>query len=179
MLRTLLPVNLGVMHLPVSKHVWLFAFVIAALGVAGYFLGQTLAAHPKLETFKLLNIAGLSYDFLGLVVLTEAVAKNDRLRSFVVSWLAGTVLWVQSVVPLGAAFGAGLASGPSASVASHFFISFWVYSIFLLAALEASVFYPRVPEMQEPTGRSRRFGFLLLVSGVLVQLVAAFKDLYA
>jgi hypothetical protein len=167
------------MRLPVSRHLWLFLFVVASLGVAGYLLGRTLAAHPKLETFKLLNIAGLSYDFLGLMVLTETVAKNEQLKSFVVSWLAGTVLWVQTIVPLGAAFGAGFASNaPSGPIASSFFISFWIYSIFVLAALEASVFYPRVPEMQEPTGRSRRFGVLLLISGVLVQLIAAFKDLY-
>lgn len=168
------------MPLNVRRANQIFVVFIAALGVAGVFLGHALAAHPKLETFKLLNVVGLTYDLLGIVVLSEVVAQSERLKAFLVKWVAGYLLWAQSVVPLGALIGAWAASAsPSSSVATGFFASFWVYSIFILAAIDSTVFSPRFERLQNLSLRARTFGLLLLVTGVVIQIVAAFKDLYA
>lgn len=157
-----------------------FVVFIAALGVTGVFLGQALAAHSKLETFKLLNIVGLTYDLLGIVVLAEVVAQSKRLKAFMVKWVAGFLLWAQSVVPFGAFFGAWVANAsPSSSVATGFFASFWAYSILILAVIDSTVFFPRLQRLQDLSLRARTFGLLLLLTGVVIQIVAAFKDLYA
>jgi hypothetical protein len=84
------------------------------------------------------------------------------------------------VVPLGAAAGAWLAAeATSGAKAASFFVALFVYSMLPLAVLDATVFYPRLPSLQGYAQRVRRFGLFLLVSGVVVQLVAAFQDLYA
>lgn len=168
------------MPLNVRRANQVFVVFIAALGVAGVFLGQALAAHPKLETFKLLNIVGLTYDLLGIVVLAEVVAQSERLKAFMVKWVAGFLSWAQSVVPLGALVGAWVASAsPSSSVATGFFASFWAYSILILAVIDSTVFFPRLQRLQDLSLRARTFGLLLLLTGVVIQIVAAFKDLYA
>lgn len=156
-------------------NVWL-CFLVAL----GLLLGAAIAAHPRLETFKLLNILGLTLDLLGLVVLSEFVVASERWKSFVVKWVAGVLLWAQTVVPLAAAAGAALSSSaPSSLKASVFFVSLFAYSLVPLALLDHTVFYPSRWDAADKTQRTRRFGLLLLISGVLVQLAAAFQDLYA
>ncbi len=158
----------------------LFCAFISVLLAAGAVLGWRVAAHPKLETFKLLNIFGLTYDFLGLVVLSEFVAESERWKKLVVRRVAGLLLWGQTVIPMGAAAGAWIAGDlPSAAKATSFFLLLFVYSLLPLAVLDATVFYPRSPDLQDITQRTRRFGLMLLVSGVMVQLAASFMDLYA
>ena len=157
-----------------------FNIWLGFLLVVGFALGFGIAAHPKLETFKLLNILGLTLDLLGLVVLSEFVTSSEKWKSFVVKWVAGVLLWAQTVIPLAAAAGASIvADAPSSSKASAFFIALFGYSLIPLALLDHTVFYPSRFDLADKTQRTRRFGLLLLISGVLVQLVAAFKDLYA
>ncbi|TAJ30676.1 MAG: hypothetical protein EPO64_03045 [Nitrospirae bacterium] len=158
----------------------IFVVFIVALGLVGGLLGHSLARYPKLETFKLLNIVGLVYDLLGIIVLSEVVAKNERLKAFMVKWVAGFLIWAQSVVPLGALFGAWVGSSlPSSSVAVGFFASFFVYSVFVLTVIDSTVFFPRLARFQSLSFRTRTFGLVLLITGVFIQLVAAFKDLNA
>ena len=158
----------------------LFVVFIVVLGLSGALLGHTLARYPKLETFKLLNIVGLTYDLLGILVLSEAVAQSERLKAFMVDWVAGFLLWTQSVVPLGALVGAWLGSSlPSSGITTHFFASFFAYSILVLALIDSTVFFPRFKRLQDLSLRARTFGLILLITGVVIQLVAAFKDLNA
>ena len=157
-----------------------FILWIATLLAVGGLLGLTLASHPNLETFKLLNILGLVLDLLGLLVLSEFVVNSERWKAFVVKWVAGVLLWAQTVVPLGAAAGAALAHAyPSSEKASGFFFTLFVYSLLPLALLDHTVFNPSKFDAADRTQRTRRFGLLLLASGVSVQLIAAFQDLYA
>lgn len=156
-----------------------FVIVVAILLAVGACIGRALAAHPNLEPFKLLNIVGLTYDLLGLVVLSEAVAGSARWKSVVVRWLAGVILWGQTVIPLGAAIGAWSTNFASSSVASHFFFLFWAWSIMPLAFLDAKVYYPRVTVDHGMDVRVKRLGVGLLFAGVLVQLLAGYFDLYA
>ena len=156
-----------------------FAIFIAALLGAGVYMGVALSRLPKLETFKLLNILGLTLDLLGLLVLSEIVLSSERWKAFVIKWVAGVLLWGQTVVPLGAALGAEvLGVGPSTSRAAGFFFALFAYSLVPLAVLDHAVFYPGRFSVADKTQRTRRFGLLLIASGVLVQLIAAFQDLY-
>lgn len=158
----------------------IFVGGIVLLLSVGYFLGSALASHPKLETFKLLNILGLSLDLLGLIVLSEYVAASEKWKALVVNWIAGILLWTQTVVPLGAAIGAWLNStSASSSKASAFFVALFVYSLLPLALLDIAVVYPNKLDVADKTQRTRRFGLLLLLSGIVVQIIAAFQDLHA
>jgi hypothetical protein len=105
----------------VRRNKYVFFSGIAVLLTVGCAIAVSLAHHPKLESFKLLNIAGLSYDFLGLVVLSEMVASSDRWKNFVVRWVAGLILWGQTVVPLGAAMGAWISGSTSSAHTVNFF----------------------------------------------------------
>lgn len=170
----------GVRILDMRRSTALFILWILLLLAIGWHIGRALAIHPKLETFKLLNILGLTYDMLGLLVLSEMVVTSERLKSFVIFWVAGVVLWAQSVVPLGAAAGAWVGvDGVSSGKAARFFIGLFCYSLLPLAILDHSVFNPKKADASDKTQRNRRFGLFLLVTGVTVQLIAAFQDLYA
>ncbi len=157
-----------------------FFAVLAVLFAAGGYVGVALSSHPKLEWFKLLNIVGLACDLLGIIVLSEIAIQSEKISQFFVDWVAGFILWGQTVLPLGAAIGAWLlGNGPSSSLVAQFFVSFFVYSLVLLAVLEACVFGPGARMQFRVVQRSRAFGLWLLIVGTFVQLVAAFKDLYA
>lgn len=122
-----------------------FHSVLLLLGLAA---GYRLAALPRLETYKLLNVAGLSYNLLGVLVLSELLTESARWKNFCVSFLAPGVLWVQTLIPLGAivgAFGpAQLMHKPSSVVVGKFFIGFWSYSLIPLWILNETVVLPQL-----------------------------------
>lgn len=156
----------------------IFVGALAATGALGIAIGYVLSGYTKLETFKLLNIVGLFYDLLGIIVLSEIVANSTAVRNFFVEWVSGSLIWAQTVIPLGALIGTAFGySLPSSGVAAKFLVSFFAYSVLVLGVMEATVFVPKLRWFQSFETRSHMFGLILLVTGVLIQLVAAFKDL--
>jgi len=79
----------------------LFSVFFAALLAAGAWLGYWLSSFPKLDTVKLLAVLGISYQLLGIVVLSETISTSERLKKFVVNWLSGILIWAHTIVPLG------------------------------------------------------------------------------
>jgi hypothetical protein len=77
------------------------------LGVAA---GYQLSALPKLETHKLLNVAGLFYDFLGVAVLSEMVASSAKWKQISVDAIAPGILWLHTIFPFGTFLGGFLAA---------------------------------------------------------------------
>lgn len=115
---------------PVRISTAIFIGIVIALCALSWSLGQAAAGMQRLETFKLLNILGLSLDLLGLIVLAEFVVTSERLKNFVVLWIAGAVLWGITVVPIGAWFGAlAYSEGPSSAKAANFFINLFGYAV--------------------------------------------------
>ena len=157
-----------------------FGVFVVALLAAGACLGYVLAGYEKLVPYKLLNIIGITYDLLGIVVLAEFVTKSEPLKAFMVHWVAGLLLWAHSVIPLGVLIGAGIGHAlPSAAITAKFFLSFLVYSLAVLALLELAVFNPKASRLQPLAMRTQVFGLILLFSGVIAQLVAALQDFNA
>jgi hypothetical protein len=157
----------------------IFVGIAAVASAIGGVLGWQLASRTSLETYKLLAIVGQTYSLLGFLVLSELVTSSERWRHFVVRWVAGVLLWGQTLVPLGAAAGAFLHhSAPSSGKVAGFFGTFLIYSILPLGVLDATMFYPRMQHLQDLKTRVRRFGFMLLLAGAVVQLFAAFLDFY-
>lgn len=85
-----------------------FFGLVAALLLLGVWLGYVLAGYEKLAPYKLLNIIGIVYGLLGIVVLAEFVTKSESIKAFMVNWVAGLLLWAHTIIPLGAIAGAGL-----------------------------------------------------------------------
>jgi hypothetical protein len=157
-------------------------FFAAAAGIAllGIWLGFALSRLPKIAPYKLLNIAGIIYGLLGVVVLAELVMKSDALKRIMVTYVAGAVVWASLVVPLGMLLGAGFAYAagmPSAASTASCSISFVVWSMLPLSTLDATVVAPTRLIKIGVHGRHQIFGLALLLCGGTLQLVAAVFDL--
>jgi Na+/melibiose symporter-like transporter len=153
-----------------------FLVLVSVLLLLGLAAGYRLSTLPRLETYKLLNVAGLSYSLLGMLVLSELLASATWKR-ICVKFLAPAVLWLHSLIPLGAfvgAFVAKLMHKPSWEIVCKFFIGFFTYSLIPLSVLNEFVVWPQLPSIKRDIeARWRLFGLFLLSSGVAVQLVAA------
>lgn len=152
----------------------IFVSLVIAAGIAA---GHALALLPSLERHKLLNVVGLFYDLLGVVVLSEMVASSETWEKISVDMVAPFVAWLHTLFPLGALRGACLTRGPSSLVVSEFAIGFWGYALIPLALLNETVAFPQFRVLRNIESRWRRFGLLLLLSGVGLQLFAAIVGL--
>jgi len=163
-----------------ARSTFLFGGFIAALLLAGTFLGYVLAGYEKLVPYKLLNIIGIVYGLLGIVVLAEFVTKSEVMKAFMVHWVAGILLWAHTIIPLGILVGTGVGhSLPSAGITAKFFVSFFVYSLLVLGFLESAVLNPKFKKFQVLATRTQVFGLILLLSGIVAQLIAALQDFNA
>lgn len=157
-----------------------FLAAAACMTLVGGWLGPALSRLPKLAPYKLLNIAGIVYGLLGVVVLAELVMKSDALKRFMVTYVAGTILWASMVVPIGMLFGAGIAYAfgqPSAAPAATWSLSFVVWSLLPLSAVDATVVAPTRLIKIDLHGRHQILGLALILGGGLLQLAAAVVDL--
>jgi len=74
------------------------------LFTVGVYAGYRLSSIPELRSSKLLNLAGLLYAFLGVLVLSEMLA-NKQWKDFCVTRLAPAISWIHIIIPFGAFFG--------------------------------------------------------------------------
>lgn len=161
-----------------SPNLWFSALLVILL-VFGGWLGHALAGRAELAIYKLLNILGIIYGLLGIVVLSEFVVRSDPLKSFMVQWVATAVAWAHSIIPIGALVGVGMGYQlSSAGITAKFFLGLLAYSIPPLLFVEMAVFNPRLKVFaaQPIAVRNQIFGLALLISGMIVQLIAALQD---
>lgn len=78
-------------------------FLVGAVcvGLAGGWAGFALSCLPKIAPHKLLNIVGILYGLLGVIVLAEIVVKSEALKRVMVTYVAGYALWASMLIPLG------------------------------------------------------------------------------
>jgi hypothetical protein len=154
--------------------------MIGILLLAGLFIGYRLSSIPNLQTYKLLNLVGLIYAFLGVLVLSEILAV-DGWKNFCVKKLAPSVSWVQTIVPFGAFVGSSiglLRRNPSGILVALYSLAFWGYSLLVIVPLNEIVVLPKLPFIKKDVEtRWRWLGFLLVLGGVSAQLVAGIMDL--
>lgn len=156
----------------------MFPAFIALLLVLGIYLGWFLANRPSFSVPVLLNVAGIGYSILAVIVLYEAVAQNEKLKRVIISYVAPFLLWAQTVVPLGVTASWFLIRNlPHGNEVSAFGFSFFTYSILPLLFVDATVTFPRIEKLRSLDGRHRRYGLFLLLSGLGMQLVAALAGL--
>lgn len=158
---------------------WFYIFISAIL-ILGVAIGYHLSKFQKLETYKLLNVAGLLYTLLAVIVLSEIALANPKWKHIAVAWVAPAVLWIHTAVPLGIFIG-GLAArilltAGSGSQVSQFGIRFFFYSILPLSVLNDFVVFPRFVKLRTIESRWRWLGLFLLLTGVALQLIAALME---
>lgn len=148
--------------------------------VLGFIAGYRLSGIAKLDTIKLLNLIGLLYTFIGVIVLSEVLA-TDRWKRISVKWVAPTIMWLQGVIPIGAfisSYAAYLMHRPSSTTVGTFAIAFFSYSLIPTTLFNEIVVFPRLPLIRRDVEtRWRWLGFFLVLSGVGVQLLAALLDI--
>ncbi len=109
------------------------------------------------------------------------LAPNPRWKKLSLDVVARLVLWLHTILPLGAFLGGLLAallkSSSSWAIVPKFAFSFWLYSLIPLSILDATVTLPFLPSLKSLESRWRWFGLYLLLAGVGLQLIAAFLGL--
>jgi len=150
--------------------------------VTGGFLAYQLGGMPIVDFNKLLNIVGMIYGLLGALVLSEFVIENERWRSFVVEKLTDVLIRVHGFVPLGATFTSFVLFAvdhshfPSSLQLGAPFMGFLLYSLLPIFFVEDYVFLPKPPRTSDHIVRVRIFGIFLIVTGIIVQIIAAVND---
>ena len=152
--------------------------MIASGAVLAYLLGSL----QKLELFKVLNIVGIIYGLVGVVILSEFVIKNEKWSRFVVEKLSDLMIWAHGTIPFGVTitslvlFLVARDQFPSSETIGGSFMLFTFYSLVPTFWVEDYVFGPKSPRTKDPILRTRIFGLFLVITGMVVQLVAAIQD---
>ena len=116
------------------------------------------------------------------MVLSEFVTQNDRWRHFVVEKLSGLLIWAHGTIPLGTAvtslvlFLMARNQFPSSLIIGPSFMGFALYALLPTVFIEHFVFAPKFVRFKDPVLRTRIFGLFLVVTGMVVQLIAAIQD---
>lgn len=160
-----------------------FQVMLVTLLLVGGVIAISLGSWRALETFKLLNVVGILYGLVGVVVPSEFVVENARWREFIVAKVSGVLLWVHLAVPLGATVTGAILSWvakthfPSASSVAAASFAFFIWTIPGGLIVESLVFVPKLPRFRDPAVRTRVFGLVLVAGGMLAQLIAGIQDL--
>lgn len=156
----------------------IFPYFIALLLFLGIYFGWFLANRPSFSIQAVLNVVGIVYSMIAVVVLYETVAQNQAFKKIIVSHVAPGLLWAHTVVPLGVTCSWLLIRKfPHGDQIAAFGFTFFAYSVLPLAFLDAAVTFPRILMLMSFDGRHRRFGLFLLLSGLGMQLIAALGTL--
>jgi hypothetical protein len=159
-----------------------FKLVMLLFYAIGAGVAYRLCSLQKLEMFKVLNIVGIIYGLVGVVVLSEFVAQNEAWRRFMVEKLSGLLIWAHGTIPFAAAatslilYLAARDQFPSSPIVGPSFMGFAFYSLIPMFFVEDVVFVPKSPRLKDPLLRTRIFGLFLVITGMVVQLIAAIQD---
>ena len=166
------------------QRIWFNSYMLAFL-LMGIGFGYHLAPLSKLETFKLLNTVGLTYDLFGVLILSQVVATSERIRSFVVDRLPNILISAHLSVPVGIAgfslwaYTRDQAAYPSAVTLVVFAGAFICAALHPIFFVEDAVLYPKIRRWREPVARSRILGAFFIILGILVQFAASIQDLFS
>lgn len=150
------------------------------MAVVGYWFAQKLSNVDDLLPFKVFNIIGLCFDLVGIICLSHFVMRDERLKHLVVGPIAEYLYLFLIVLPVGMMISVHLgASGPSTDIVKGI-----TYSTFMYIMFAAVIYFgPLVISgdrlmSRDPEIRANWLGLFFLVGGVVIQIFAAFHDMY-
>jgi hypothetical protein len=151
-----------------------------ALGCAVAF---PLSSLKKLEGYRLLNILGMVYGLLGVIVLSELIANVEWLRRLIVDRVSVILIWAHFVMPLGSAAVAFLLGAfypqryPAGIIFGSACLGFFLVAMPVAFVFEDLVSAPKFERLRDPVVRSRMCGTLLIIIGIVAQIIAAVQKL--
>jgi hypothetical protein len=152
-----------------------FVFFVGAL------FGYLLSWHPSIKPHKILFIIGSVYNLLAVIVLSEVFITIRRHKEISLNFIAPAVLWINTLMPLGAVLGAFVAklifNAPGNKMAIDFSWGVFAYSLIPLFLFDMIVVFPRKKIFADLDTRWRYFGLFLITSGILIQLIASIIDI--
>ena len=151
------------------------SFVVLGAGLA-----YRLAQLPHLAAFKLLNVAGILYDLLGVLILTYVVVSSNAFRSFIAGWGSVLALGLTSWTVLGLFGGALVLSIFGSTNLAELWALATPMLVFALASgifIEDFALVPIFPKFKSVDARVAALGGYFLVAGLLLQFYAAILDL--
>ncbi|AJQ92099.1 hypothetical protein [Gynuella sunshinyii] len=154
-------------------------YIISA--IIGLSVGWKLSFFQSFQPFKLVNLIGLIYDIVAVILLSYVVLVRDNIQHHIAHKLSMLVIIFSVVFPASLVGGSMLASFFGAEFQEG--IRFAIY-IFVAVSIipvtwlfRSSAFEPVGNVSFTPEKRVKILGAMLLIMGFIFQLVAAFIDL--
>ena len=177
---------------------WLISWLVVLVSIlSGVVSGLYLSKLENLEIFKLLNVTGLLYDILGVVILSRIILTNEKWQKFITYKFSRWFVYVQlqavtgltffpfiilalSDTQLGEFFNLDFNIGefPSYKVVTKFAVNLIIPATLLLFFIEDTVYRGVVKTLPTLEVRSRFLGYVLIILGFILQFIAAFQDLF-
>lgn len=153
-----------------------FVFAIAL----GCFIGWEIAFFKEFKFFKLVNITGLFYDLIAVVLLSYTFFLKDSVKAQIAHYIALVFIVFSSTLPAAISGGMYVASvfgGGNIEGLKSFIYSFVAVSIVPVVRIYTSpVLEPVGNSSYGPTKRLQILGGVLLFMGFAFQIIAAFAD---
>ena len=144
------------------------------------YLAFKLSGLEKLEVFKLFNVIGISFDILGLLMLSYVTLANQRTKELLTSFVVSVVVEILVFFPLGLLIGVAIAEEFMGLNNTQ---NIFVYAVPIIVApfiaflfLEDSVRKPLI-KYKSPDTKVKILGGVLLIFGLIIQLYASILDL--
>lgn len=152
-----------------------FSIFALSLLYVGLLLGWCLWK-SSIGWVKWIDILGSSYNLLGLVILSELIVRNKKLKKFCVDYIAPGMLWTQTIIPLGMAISYSALSWYNSILFYNSVLQTSQWTIFFLSLiplfiLDCLVVNPAT--RRTPDVAYQIFGFSLFLIGNVLQLIVA------
>ncbi|APD88756.1 hypothetical protein BM524_02430 [Alteromonas mediterranea] len=141
-------------------------------GITGYVFGN----NEQLKFYKLLNLFGLLYDFIAVILLSYVILVKTNIQNTVAHYLSLSFVTFTTMFPASFHMSFSLSSGKSQLESS-------IYAFILISIAPAIYVYtspvlePLSFKSYSPSTRIKILGTLLLLVGFAFQIVAAVSDL--
>lgn len=173
----------------ITKKINIYSALSFCLGIIfAYFF----ALAPNLKLYKLLNIIGVLFNIIGILIISQYVLKNENLTKFVSDKFTAYTLISLSMIPIGMIFGSlgtmvlfilnGTQDISTVKIIGKFagVILLFVFTPLFIIEYVLDIFFFRNLSFPESILKKTIFmGWFFLVSGLLVQLIAAILAVYS
>jgi len=161
---------------------WVIGISVSLFGLLGIYLAFLLGRFEQIALFKLLNIVGLGFDIVGLLILSEFFLRNEKIVRRLSDWLIAVSMIFLLITPMGIFTGAiiGVVTTtelPSIDTVLAFAGGIMLYVGLPLYGTDSLGDALLLKFYNTAETRAKFLGWFFLLSGLVVQLVAATMDL--
>lgn len=164
----------------ITSHQIVYIFFIVTI-IIGFLTGWKLSFFQNFQYVKLVNLTGLIYDILAVVLLSYVILTKDFIQNHIAHKISMFVIIFSSAFPAAIMSGTVVSSFFGSNISEDTKIYMYIFvcvSIVPVCYLFGSpVFEPDGNVSFKPEKRIKILGAVLLLMGFIFQIVAAFSDL--